>query len=108
MNDDIDSREVWNFAIAEALIGKILLVGITYLNEQGEVIEQQQFFGRVCSAHPHQGILLALQGQREGEHYTLPPDTRSIVEAVPGEYRLYSTGEIVVNPNFTATFTSPT
>lgn len=104
MSEDIDSREVWNTGLAEALPGKCLLVGITYVAEDGSLIEQQQFFGEVQSAHPRKGILLALQGRRTGEQYNLPPDTRSIELAAPGEYRLRSTGEVVVDPDYTVTF----
>ncbi|AGU53742.1 hypothetical protein VAPA_2c11880 [Variovorax paradoxus B4] len=50
------------------------------------------------------GILLSLDGQRTGEQFKLPPDTRSFQEVGPGEYRLRSTGEVVVNPDFTVTF----
>lgn len=104
MSDNIDSREVWDASLAESLSGKCLLVGIAYVTEDGSLIEQQQFFGEVQSAHPRQGILLALRGRRAGEQYNLPPDTRSINLAAPGEYRLRSTGEVVVNPDYTVTF----
>jgi hypothetical protein len=43
-------------------------------------------------------------GQRDGKLYTLPPDTRSIEVAPPGEYRLRATGEVVCNPDYTVTF----
>ncbi len=39
-----------------------------------------------------------------GGHYDLPPDVRTFEEARPGEYRLRSTGEIVVDPDFTSTW----
>jgi len=48
--------------------------------------------------------LLSLEGQRTGEEYNLPPDTRSFRRAGPGEYRLRSTGETVIDPDFTVTF----
>ncbi|MDS4074569.1 MAG: hypothetical protein RKO68_01160 [Candidatus Accumulibacter sp.] len=104
MSDDIESREVWDAGLAELLPGKTLLVGITYVESDGSLIEQQQFFGEVQSAHPRQGILLTLNGRRAGEQYNLPPDTRSINPAAPGEYRLRSTGEVVVDPDYTVTF----
>ena len=104
MDDDIESREVWDAALADDLPGKVVLVGISYINEDGSLLEQQQFFGEVESAHPRQGILLSLRGRRSGERYNLPPDTRSINAASPGEYSLRSTGELVVDPDYTVTF----
>jgi hypothetical protein len=105
LKSNIDTREVWDQTLADALIGKVLLVGITYLTKQGDFIEQRQFFGQVRLTDPRKGILLALQGSRTGEEFNLPPDTRSVSKAEPGEYRLRSTGEVVVNPDFTVMFT---
>ena len=104
MNGDIDSRAVWDDGLAHDVLGKVLLVGLTYLSAEGTVVEQQQFYGSVLSVHPREGILLSLGGQRAGEQYNLPPDTRSIELASPGEYRLRATGEVVVDPDYTVTF----
>ncbi len=52
----------------------------------------------------HQCAALSLQGQRRDEQYNLPPDTRAIEIASPGEYRLRATGEVVVDPHYTAMF----
>jgi hypothetical protein len=39
-----------------------------------------------------------------GEEFNLPPDTRAIEIASAGEYRLRTTGEVVMDPDFTAMF----
>jgi len=104
MSDDIDSRAVWDDVLAQGVLGKVILVGLTYLSVDGKVIEQQQFYGSVLSVHPRKGILLSLGGQRAGEQYNLPPDTRSIEIASPGEYRLRATDEVVVDPDYMITF----
>ena len=104
MRDDIDSRAVWDDVLAQDVLGKVILVGLTYLSVDGKVIEQQQFYGSVLSVHPRKGILLSLGGQRAGEQYNLPPDTRSIEIASPGEYRLRATDEVVVDPDYMITF----
>ena len=104
MNNDMDSCPVWDEALASFLVGKVLLVGLTYLSDEGGVTEQEQFYGTVLSAHPRAGIVLSLAGQRDGSRYTLPPDTRSIEVAPYGEYRLRATGELVSNSDFTVTF----
>lgn len=94
----------WDEALAANLPGKLLLVGLTYFDSNGELIEEQQFCGEVVSASATSGILLNLQGKRRGEQYTLPPDMRSFRAASAGEYKLRSTGEVVVNPDFTVMF----
>jgi hypothetical protein len=104
VGDSIDDRPVWDESIAESVVGKVVLVGLTYLEADGTLIEQQQFFGTVVSADLRTGILLSLKGQRSGEQYTLPPDTRAIEIASAGEYRLRRTGEVVIDPDFTAMF----
>ncbi|WP_431113198.1 hypothetical protein [Variovorax paradoxus] len=105
MSNDIEEEHSWDASIAKKLPGKIVLVGVAYFEvDAEEPFKQQQLFGRVLSADRATGILLSLEGQRTGEQYRLPPDTRSFQEAGPGEYRLRSTGEVVVNPDFTVTF----
>jgi hypothetical protein len=84
------------------LIGKKLLIGLTYTSKDGKVLEQSQLHGRVASASEHTGILVKLDGLRAGESYKLPPDLRSFFPAKAGEYTLRSTGEVVVDPDFMA------
>jgi len=101
---NVEKRPIWDVALASQLPCKLLLVGIAYIDSKGELIEQQQFFGRVKSANESRGILLDLEGRRQGEQYNLPPDMRGIFEANPGKYTLRSTGEVVSDPDFTVTF----
>ncbi len=101
---DIEKRPMWNGALASQLPGKLVLVGITYVDAKGVVIEAQQFYGRVKAASEQSGILLILEGQRQGEQYNLPPDMRSMFEAKPGKYALQGTGEVVSDPDFTVMF----
>jgi len=104
MSDNIDQRPVWDEILAEDVVGKVVLVGLTYLEADGSLIEQQKFFGTVLSADSRRGILLSLEGQRSGEQYNLPPDTRAIEIASSGEYRLRGTGEVVIDPDYTVMF----
>lgn len=45
-----------------------------------------------------------LEGPKFGSAYWLPPDVRPFTVAARGEYRLRSTGEVVVDPDLTATW----
>lgn len=82
------------------LVGKTLLVGITYYTKKGEEIEQKQFYGKVISANDS-GITLL---QNNGNKLELPPDLSSTKKAPHGEYRLHSTGEVVADADFLSTW----
>ena len=82
------------------LLGKVLLVGLTYYTHDHVFVEQKQFFGKVISAD-ERGVTVE---KPDGTLLNLPPDLRSTKIAPPGEYRLRSTGEVVVDPDFLATW----
>lgn len=104
MTNDVESKIVWDQTLASKLVGKLMLVGLTYVDAYGDCARQEQFCGRVATADQASGIRLLLEGSRTGEIFDLPPDMRSIQEALPGEYRLRSTGEVVIDPDYTVTF----
>ncbi|MEG0939186.1 hypothetical protein [Comamonas sp.] len=105
MSNDFNEEVPWDASLANTLPGQMVLVGLAYFDGGAEEpFEQQQLFGRVVHADVREGILLSLEGQRAGEQFLLPPDTRSFRKTEPGEYRLRCTGEVVVNPDFTVTF----
>ncbi|MCO8251911.1 hypothetical protein [Comamonas thiooxydans] len=105
MSNDFNEELPWDATLANTLPGQLVLVGLAYFDVGAEEpFEQQQLLGRVVHADERKGILLSLEGQRAGEQFHLPPDTRSFRKAEPGEYRLRTTGEVVVNPDFTVTF----
>lgn len=76
--------EHWDEAFAKALIGKTVLVGLTFIDDDGEVSERQQFFGVVIEANDRDGILLDLLGEHDGDTYALPPQTSAIKAAEKG------------------------
>jgi len=84
----------------EELIGKILLVGITYYTHENKFIEQKQFYGTVIESNES---IIRIK-QKDETIFSLPPDLRSTKRAPAGEYKLRSTGEVVVNPDFLATW----
>jgi hypothetical protein len=90
--------------IAKDIIGKVMLVGITYLNFDGALESQSQFFGAVLSASSEDGIKLKLSGQNEGHDYNLPPDTSCIRKADPGVYTLSESKEKLENPDYLCTW----
>ena len=82
------------------LVGKTLLIGLTYYTADNEFVEQKQLWGTVIESNENQ-ILLELSN---GESFELPPDLSSTKIAPPGEYHLRSTGEVVVNPDYLMTW----
>ena len=80
------------------LPGKTILAGITYYTKDREILEQKQYWGTVIEAND-KWIRFR---QKNGDIFALPPDLSSTKAAAKGEYRLLSTGEIVVDPDFTS------
>ena len=100
----IEEKPPFDLERAKTLIGKLVLIGLTYYDHDGNFLEQKQMHGRISSVDGKKGLAIALEGSRNGETYWLPPDLRSFREAKPGEYREHSTGEVVVNPDLTTTW----
>jgi hypothetical protein len=101
-----DDAPAWNDE-GRVLVGKTILLGLTFATADGEVVEQVQRHGVIERADPESGIVVRLvaPGQPwDRELYTLPPDLSSLSDAAPGAYRLRSTGETVVDPDFTSTW----
>lgn len=96
-NKSDNSRKELTFS---DLIGKVILIGLTYYTDDDVFIEQKQFWGTVTEANDWR-ILVKLNN---GELFSLPPDLSSTRIAPPGEYRLRSTGEIIVDPDFLTTW----
>lgn len=82
------------------LLNKTLLIGLSYYTEDEVLIERKQFFGTVIKSD-EEGISVELEN---GEIFGLPPDLSSTYPAKKGSYRLESTGEIVTDPDFMATW----
>ena len=99
----LDGNPSWNAALAKSLDGATVLVGLTHQAPAGNWTEQ--FFGTVMSVDANDGIVLRLEGKRAGEMITLPPQLQNFETAVPGEYRLRQTGELVTDPDYTAEWT---
>lgn len=85
------------------LVGKRLLFGVTYLDSDGELLERFQACGTVTSADPDDVVAIDVPG--DDEPFTLPPAPEAYDPAEPGEYRLRSTGEVVVDPDFVTSWT---
>ena len=83
------------------LKGKVFLIGLTFVDKDGQLIEQYQTHGSVIGL-TNTGLLRI--ERKENSIFQIPYDKKSIEKAEKGEYRERSTGEIVTNPDFLMTW----
>jgi hypothetical protein len=113
VTDDSDDRPTpapspaFDESFATGLVGRTLLVGITEQDHTGRLLRRHQVFGVVTKAVRDYGI--CVKRNDDGGEAWFPPDTRNIKLAGPGDYRNRTTGEVVRNPDYTASwvFTGP-
>lgn len=93
----------WDDDVANALIGRRVLVGLTYRRRGDDsVVRFEQIHGMVRAVDRARGITVALDGVLANQTRVLPPFTNMFEPAPAGTYRLKTTGESVENPDFTA------
>jgi hypothetical protein len=86
----------------QGLVGRTVLVGISFVDEDGVLLRREQAFGVVAEAAD--GVVTVRRADGE-EPVVLPADEESFHPAKPGTYRLSSTGQQVVNPDYLTTWT---
>ena len=101
----LDDPTVWNQDDADWLVGKYALVGIVHVAADGATVTaQDQYHGRIESADQEKGFELACEGEWAGQTMTLPPDLAAFRRAEPGEYRLKSSADVVIDPDVLASW----
>ncbi len=103
MSEEEAAPPVWDDTRALAMIGAKVLIGITYVDGAGS--RQEQMFGHVISADSGNGFEVQLEGSRAGDIFWIPPDLEAFDKAEPGCYELKTTQEVVVDPDYTTTWT---
>lgn len=87
--------------VCKPFLGKRLLVGITTRDHNGAALSQQQFHGIIQRVTP-EGIVILRNDS--GAAYSLPPDLSQLHPVPAGHYTLHTTGEVVENPDYLATW----
>jgi len=90
---------------SQMLIGQSVLIGLTQYRQHAnetELVRQEQLYGNISIIDREKGIVVEFQ---DGGTYTLPPDPTMLQPAAPGDYRLRSTGETIVDPRFITMWT---
>jgi len=86
----------------QRLVGRTVLVGITFVDEAGVILRREQAFGMIAEAADGVVTVRRPDGQ---EPVVLPADEESFQPAKPGTYQLSGTGHDVVNPDYVTTWT---
>jgi hypothetical protein len=93
----------WDDEFARTLIGRRVLVGITYRRRGDDsIVRLEQVYGVVRAVDRSRGITVVLEGALAGQTRVLPPANNTFEPAPAGTYRLKTTGESVEDPDFTA------
>ena len=96
-------KGLWDDEHARSLVGKRVLVGLTYRDHDGAVVETVQYHGTIVDVNAQDGVAVSPVGL--DELFWLPPDLRAFEKAPRGAYRLRSTGEVVLHPDLLCSWT---
>lgn len=96
-----DEQHFFPAEMAGVVVGSHVLVGLTYVTTEGQVDRQEQLHGFVSRVDA-QGVRIQVWGT--DQEFNLPPSFRGWQLAARSEYRLRSTGEVVMDPDFITTW----
>ena len=86
----------------EKYIGKVVLIGLTFVDENDKLIEQYQTHGLIASIDENHLMTIA---RTELPNFILPLNKEAMKDAKPGSYRERSSGIEIENPDFTTAWT---
>lgn len=87
--------------LQEYLQDKTILIGLTFIDNEGELIEQYQTHG-IVSELTDDGLIKVRR--KDNTIFQIPYDKDIIKKAEQGEYKLRATKEVVINPDFITTW----
>ncbi|MCB0323340.1 MAG: hypothetical protein KDD69_07190 [Bdellovibrionales bacterium] len=89
-------------ADAAPSVGDRVLIRFNFCDEEGNVVEEQQFMGAIESISDDEVVLTH---PKSGKQVTLPPYFGSYTRPERGTYDLPSTGEQMVDPDYITEWT---
>ena len=92
IDDNQDEKAINN----HALIGKSILVGLTYRDHRGNVTEQQQIFGEITKIAEEDNTMEV--DEPDGTYWTLPYFPMTILEPPRGIYKCRVNALEIRNP----------
>lgn len=87
--------------LKESLYGKVILVGLTFIDDNHELIEQYQTYGTVTEL-TEDGLIRIKRN--DNSIFQMPYNEDTLNKADKGQYRLRATQEIVIDPDFLITW----
>jgi len=91
-----------NYMNHQKYIGKVTLIGMTFVDEKGELIEQYQSHGTIKSIDENNLMTVSRNGLPDFIH---PLEEDSMRKATPGTYRERATGSVIEDPDFLTSWT---
>ena len=83
--------------IQEHLKNKLFLIGLRFINQEGQQIEKYQTSANLIELNNSRVFTFK---RSNGEPFNLPYHKESILKARKGRYRSKTSGEIVLNPDY--------
>ena len=93
-----DMQQPSTLALSDVMT-KTVIVGLSYFDNQGKMLQQQQIAGEVIGASP-EGIVL----ETHTGPFNLPAELSAWFSAPPGEFRIPDIPDPIVNPDFLVTW----
>lgn len=87
--------------LQEYLKGKMFMIGLSFIDKDGQLIEQHQTHGTVLEL-TNDGLFRIKQD--DNSIFQIPYDKETIEKAKNSEYKEKRTGKIVINPDFITTW----
>ncbi len=91
----------YNTAVVPAL-GSRVLVRFNFCDEEGNIVETQQFQGEITTITEEEVII---KHPSSGKEVSLPPHFGSYERPPKGDYELPSTGELITDPDYITEWT---
>jgi hypothetical protein len=88
----------------KSVIGKIVLIGVTYFDSKGKVSSRAQYWGKIEAFNMKDGLKVNLRN--EGKVHAFPPLQGALRNAESGYYELNTTHEVIKDPDFLYTIAS--
>lgn len=88
------------------ILDKTVLVGLSYFNRQGDLIQQRQLCGKVVETDNEKGIAIQRtdQGSDEESYFVLPSSLDCWFHAPKGDFFDSESGVKISNPDFLVTW----
>ena len=91
-------NEKFNLENIEAIVGKWVLIDMTTLDHNEEMLDHRQMYGEIREVTEGRGAVVRLIPS--GDEFILTPDLDLFEPVAPGSYKLEPSGDIVESPDF--------